>query len=126
MFLIVTHDSAVRRFSQAHSFTLSMVMWSMVINKPQSTRVEGASIVMKSWEVLVHHGSCKANSTDLLEIHFAEPEALEHSRDRTARIFGSDLEDAVLQRGLLELPLSFFANFAFEVRVWTRKKAGVT
>jgi hypothetical protein len=41
-----------------------------------------------------------ANPMELLEIHFAEPEALKHSRDRTARIFGSDLEDAVLQRGL--------------------------
>src|SRR5579863_182393 len=62
----------------------------------------------------------------LLEIDFAEPEALQHSRDRTARVFGSDLEDAILQRGLLELTLRFFANFAFEVGVRRREKAGVT
>src|SRR5271156_2738332 len=77
-------------------------------------------------EVLVRHKSFEAGPMGLLEIHFAEPEALQHSRDRTPRVLGSNFEDAILQRSLLELTFSFFADFAFEVGVRRREKAGVT
>lgn len=88
--------------------------------------VPGKRSRYRTLEVLVRDLCGWIHPTGLLEIHFAEPEALKHSRDRTARVFGSDLEDAILQRGLLELTLSFFAHFAFEVGVRRRKKAGVT
>ena len=67
----------------------------------------------------------KARATNLSNLHFVEPEALQHARDRASRIVASDFENAILQRSLLELALSFFAHFAFQVWVRGRKEAGV-
>jgi hypothetical protein len=60
-------------------------------------------------------------ATDLPNIHFAKPKTLQHPGDRASRVVRSDLEDAILQRGLLQLAFSFFADFALEVGIWGRE-----
>ena len=55
---------------------------------------------------------------NLPDIHLVEAKALQHARDRASRVVGSGLKDSILQRGLQELPLSLFADFALEVWVW--------
>src|ERR1700722_17854548 len=82
-------------------------------NWPQPSRVSRAHTVSKTL------------ATNLRNIHFVEPEALQHSRDCAPRVGGSGLEDAILQRGLLQLALSFFADFAFQVGVWGGEQPGV-
>ena len=59
----------------------------------------------------------------LLKIYFTKPEALEHSGNCAARVFFSELEYAILQRGLLKLALSFLAYFAFQIGIWRSEKA---
>jgi hypothetical protein len=45
-------------------------------------------------------------------------ETLQHARNSALRIVGGDLKDTVLQCVLLELGLSFFSDFTFEVGIW--------
>ena len=73
----------------------------------QITRCEGAALL------------------NLLNIHFAEAEALQHAGNCGARVVGSGLQDAVLQRCLLDLLLGDFADLAFEIRIRGREQSGV-
>jgi hypothetical protein len=57
----------------------------------------------------------------LPHFHFVKTVALQNAGDRVSCVVASALQNAILQRGLLQLTLRFFANFAFQIRVWGRE-----
>ena len=61
----------------------------------------------------------------LLNFYLRKSEAFQHAGQRAAGILVGGFEDAVLQRGLLQLTFGFDADFAFEIRIRGREQAGV-
>ena len=52
-------------------------------------------------------------------------ETLQHSGESAARVVGGGFEDAVLQRGLLQLTFGFFADFTFEIGIGRGEQTSV-
>ena len=94
----------------------------LVRSKPvqllQQTDVSGLVATVMSFE---RYAVRESLATNLPDIHLVEAKTLQHARDRASRVVGSGLEDSILQRGLQELALRFFADFTFEVWVWRRE-----